>query len=61
MEHIGISTSAVLVDLGISTWTARKLDKKVSEEIDETKGTKARAGNYHKKLRSEERRVGERV
>lgn len=50
MEHIGISTSAVLVDLGISTWTARKLDKKVSEEIDVTKGTTARAGNYHKKL-----------
>jgi hypothetical protein len=26
------------------------MDKKVSEEVDASKGTKARAGNYHKKL-----------
>jgi hypothetical protein len=31
-------------------WTGRKMDKKVSEEIDVSKSTKARAGNYHKKL-----------
>jgi hypothetical protein len=31
-------------------WTGRKMDKKVSEEIDASKGTQARAGNYHKKL-----------
>jgi hypothetical protein len=31
-------------------WTGRKMDKKVSEEIDASKSTKARAGNYHKKL-----------
>ncbi len=45
-----ISNSAMLVDLNISVWTGRKMDKKVSEEVDATKGTKARAGNYHKKL-----------
>ena len=29
-----IASSAVLLDLNISVWTARKLDKNVSKEID---------------------------
>ena len=29
-----ISNSAMLVDLNISVWTGRKMDKKVSEEVD---------------------------
>jgi hypothetical protein len=45
-----IQNSAMLVDLNISVWTGRKMDKKVSEEIDASKGTHSRAGNYHKKL-----------
>ena len=45
-----IGSNAMLVDLNISVWTGRKMDKKVSEEVDASKGTKARAGNYHKKL-----------
>ena len=45
-----IQNSSMLVDLNISMWTGRKMDKKVSEEIDASKGTLARAGNYHKKL-----------
>lgn len=45
-----IQNSAMLVDLNISMWTGRKMDKKVSEEIDASKNTHARAGNYHKKL-----------
>ena len=45
-----LSTSAMLVELNISNWTARKLDKKVSEEVDASKATKTRAGNYHKNL-----------
>ena len=45
-----INTSAMLVDLSISNWTAKKLDKKVSEEVDASKATKTRAGNYHKNL-----------
>lgn len=40
----------MLVDISISVWTARKLDKKVSEEVDSAKSTKTRAGNYHKNL-----------
>ena len=45
-----ITASAMLVDLNIGVWTARKLDKKVSQEVDAAKATKSRAGNYHKNL-----------
>ena len=45
-----IQNASMLIDLNISTWTGRKLDKKVSEEIDEAKGTKVKAGNYNKQL-----------
>lgn len=47
---MSISSSALLVELNISTWTARKLDKQVSNEIDASKNTKTRAGNYNKNL-----------
>ena len=47
---ISIASSAMLVELSISTWTARKLDKKVSAEVDSAKGTKTSAGNYNKNL-----------
>lgn len=50
LESVTIATSSMLVELGISCWTARKLDKKVSEEIDQVKNTKGKAGNYHKHL-----------
>jgi hypothetical protein len=49
-ESIGIATSAMMVELNISCWTARKLDKRVSEEVDSAKNTKVKAGNYHKHL-----------
>ena len=45
-----VQNSAILVELNISAWTGRKLDKRVSEEIDASKGTKAKGGNYHKHL-----------
>lgn len=45
-----IQNSAMLVDLNIGVWTGRKMDKKVSDEIDAAKNTKAKGGNYHKKL-----------
>jgi len=47
---MSIQNAAVLVDLNISAWTGRKLDKKVSGEIDADKGAKTRAGNYQKSL-----------
>ena len=49
-ETISIATSAMMVELNISCWTARKLDKNVSKDIDAAKNTKVRAGNYHKHL-----------
>ena len=50
MNTVSIASSAVQIDLNISVWTARKLDRKVSEEIDGTKKTNTRAGNYNKHL-----------
>ena len=51
MENsISIASSAMLVELSIKGWTARKLDKKVSAEVDVDKNTKTRAGNYNKNL-----------
>lgn len=49
-ESFGIATSSLLVELNISCWTARKLDKKVGMEVDAVKNTKVKAGNYHKHL-----------
>lgn len=45
-----LDSRAVLVELNISLWTGRILDKKVSEEVDAAKSTKTRAGAYHKRL-----------
>jgi len=45
-----IQNSAMLIELNVSMWTGRKMDKRVSDEIDVAKNTKARGGNYHKKL-----------
>jgi hypothetical protein len=45
-----IASSAVLIDLNISVWTARKLDKNVSKEIDINKGATTQAGNYNKHI-----------
>ena len=45
-----LSSSAMLVELNISLWTARKLDKKVSNDVDISNSTRTKAGNYHKNL-----------
>lgn len=45
-----ISSSAMLVSFSVGNWTARKLDKKVSDEVDQQKNTQTKAGNYHKNL-----------
>lgn len=47
---MSISNQAMLVELNIGNWTANKLDKQVSEEVDASKGTKVKAGNYRKNL-----------
>ena len=50
MSHIGIHTSAMLVELSISNWTGMKIDRRASQEVDVTKGTKVAANTVHKKL-----------
>lgn len=47
---VSIASSAVLIDLNISLWTARRLDKNVSKEIDINKRTTTKAGNYNKHI-----------
>jgi hypothetical protein len=47
---MAISNSAMLCTLNISIWTARKLDKKVSQDVDTANSTMTKAGNYHKNL-----------
>ena len=49
-----IQNSGMLIDLNIGVWLGRKMDRKVSQEIDTVKDTKTRAGNYHKKLFADE-------
>lgn len=50
IEVSKLSGSALIVNLNLSVWTARKQDKRVAEEIDQQKSTKTRAGNYSKNL-----------
>ena len=47
---MGIANSSMLVNINLSLWSGRKLDKQVSAEVDVAKSTKTRAGNYHKNL-----------
>ena len=49
-NSINIASSAMLVELSIRSWTARKLDKRVSSEVDTAKGTKTRVVNANKNL-----------
>ena len=53
MEEVVVSKlsgSALIVNMSLSVWTGRKLDKRVSEAVDQQNSTKTRAGNYHKNL-----------
>lgn len=45
-----LSDRALLVQLNISQWTARKLDKKATKEVADSNGAAREAGNYNKKL-----------
>lgn len=47
---MSIASSSMLVNINLSVWSGRKLDREVSEEVDQAKSTKARAGNYNKNL-----------
>jgi len=47
---VSISSSAMLVDLSISTWTARKLDKNVTNEVNTSKRASQQASRVNKNL-----------
>lgn len=53
LSNFSVSTlpsSMLVFNLSLSVWTGRKIDKRVSEEVDVQKSTKTRAGNYSKNL-----------
>lgn len=45
-----LSRKAVLVSMPISQWTARRLDRKVTDEVNSAHGAAADAGRYNKLL-----------
>lgn len=47
---MNLNDRALLVQLNISQWTAKKHDKKATREVAHTAGAIESAGNYHKKL-----------
>jgi hypothetical protein len=47
---ISISSSAMLVDLSIGTWTARKLDRSVTDEVNSNKKASKSASRVNKNL-----------
>ena len=50
INNISISSSAMLVDLSIGTWTARKLDRKVTDEVNTGKRATKSASRVNKHL-----------
>lgn len=50
----GIDASAMLIDLRISQWTARKMDKKTSAQVSRDAGAADGSGAYYKTLVSSE-------
>jgi hypothetical protein len=50
-----LARKAVLVSVNISQWTARKLDKRVTDEVNRDHGAAANAGRYNKLLIEAER------
>jgi ribosomal protein L22 len=58
-----LSNRAVLITLGISQWTARKYDKRVTQEVADTHGVQSDAGRYNKVLieSAEIKKVGKAV
>ena len=50
-----LSRKATLCALNISTWSARKLDRKITDEVNRSHNAKADAGRYNKLLVKKER------
>ena len=49
-----LSRKAVLVSVNISQWTARKLDREVTDEVNASHGAQKDAGRYNKLLLEKE-------
>lgn len=47
---MSLSTSAILVELNVRSWSGRKLDRKVSDEVNKTKGANKDACRANKNL-----------
>ena len=47
---MNLSDRALLVQLSISQWTARKYDKKVTQDVASSHGVSTSAGRYNKVL-----------
>ena len=45
-----LATKAMLVDLSIRAWNARKFDKKITKEVAQRHGTTEKVGRYNKNL-----------
>ena len=49
-QRASLSNRAMLVQLSVGQWTARKLDRKVTADVATRNGAKSGAGNYNKVL-----------
>ncbi|KZL17669.1 hypothetical protein PsAD2_03005 [Pseudovibrio axinellae] len=45
-----LASRAMLISLSISNWSGRKLDRKVTEEVNTSRGAASDAGRYNKQL-----------
>ncbi len=45
-----LASRAIIVNLTISQWTGRRLDRKVTQEVNTTHGAQSDAGRYNKQL-----------
>lgn len=57
MQNISLATSALLCDVLISCWSAKKIAKKESEELTDSKTASRRSAQVHKKLLSDDVRL----
>lgn len=57
--NISLATSAMLVEVSVSCWTAKKLSRKESEELTEGKKAAKRAAQVHKNLLADDERLAD--
>jgi hypothetical protein len=56
-NHISIATSALLCEVMISCWSAKKIAKKETEELTNAKAASKRAASVHKNLLADDARL----